>query len=83
VSEDGFGPEIFEKVRNFKPSPHAICTIHVALNEAPRYTAAEFEPDLNRAFNMFIGVADEARLKENFEATIHGAFPPFPMGNGA
>jgi phytoene dehydrogenase-like protein len=83
VGEDAFGPEISEKVRNFKPSPHAICTIHVALNEAPRYTAAEFDPDLNRAFNMFIGVADEAQLEENFNATIHGAFPPFPMGNGA
>jgi phytoene dehydrogenase-like protein len=83
VGEDGFGPDISKKVRNFKPSPHAICTIHLALNEPPRYAAATFEPDINRTYNLFFGVADEAQLGENFAATHHGEFPPFPMGNGA
>ena len=79
----GSAPEISEKLRYFKPSPHAICTLHLALNEPPEYSAAAFDPDLNRAFNMFVGVGDEETLEENFEATIHGRFPPFPMGNGA
>lgn len=83
VGDEGFGPEISEKLRHFKPSPHAICTLHLALNEPPEYSAAAFDPDLNRAFNMFVGVGDEETLEENFEATIHGRFPPFPMGNGA
>ena len=83
AGDDGFGPEISEKVRNFKPSPHAICTLHLALNEPPRYTSAEFEPDINRSYNTFLGVADEKHLEENFEATLHKEFPPYPMGNGA
>jgi len=83
VGEDGFGFGLSEKVRNFKPSPHAICTLHLALNEPPQYSAATFEPDINRTFNVIFGVADERQLEENFEATTRGEFPPFPMGNGA
>jgi len=83
VGDDGFGSGLSEKVRNFKPSPHAICTLHLALNEPPQYSAATFEPDINRTFNVIFGVADERQLEENFEATTRGEFPPFPMGNGA
>jgi phytoene dehydrogenase-like protein len=83
VGDDGFGTHLSEKVRNFKPSPHALCTIHLALNEPPQYSSATFDPDINRAFNIFFGVADERQLEENFEATKRGDFPPFPMGNGA
>ncbi|MFQ5692175.1 MAG: phytoene desaturase family protein [Nitrospinota bacterium] len=83
VGDEAFGPAISEKLRGFKPSPHVICTLHLALNEPPKYAAAEFEPDLDRSYNTFLGVADEAHLAENFEATMRGEFPPFPMGNGA
>ncbi|MFQ5912491.1 MAG: phytoene desaturase family protein, partial [Nitrospinota bacterium] len=83
AGEEAFGPVISEKLRKFKWSPHAICTLHLALNEPPRYTAAGFDPDLNRAFNVFLGVTTEEQLAENFHATHRGEFPPYPMGNGA
>ena len=83
AGEEAFGPVISEKLRKFKWSPHAICTLHLALNEPPRYSAARFDPDLNRAYNVFIGATTEGEVAENFHATQCGEFPPHPMGNGA
>ncbi len=83
LGDDAFDAELSEKVRNFKASPHALCTLHLALNEPPEYAAAAFDPDINRTFNIFFGVADEQQLEENFQATNRGDFPPFLMGNGA
>ena len=39
--------------------------MHLALNEAPRYTAAEeFDPDVARAWNMIFGADTTAELDQ-------------------
>lgn len=53
------------KARAFKLDEYSIFSVHLALEEPPRYRAAAFAPDLDRALKVGVGLdtpADFARL---------------------
>ena len=58
-----------------------LCTIHLALKEAPDFKAAKFEPDINKTFNIFWGADSTEEITDCFERIHDGELPPL-MGNG-
>jgi phytoene dehydrogenase-like protein len=83
VGEEAFEDDVVKKLKNWKWGDHTLCTIHLALNEAPKYASASFDPDINRTFNVFMGPETTEGFKENMEELERGEFPTRPMGNGA
>jgi phytoene dehydrogenase-like protein len=58
-------------------------TLHLALRDKPTYRCAEFDPDINRAFNIFFGMDDIEEVRTCFDHCAAGKFPHVLMGNGA
>jgi phytoene dehydrogenase-like protein len=83
VGEEHFGAELSQKIKGVQWAGHSLVVLHLALNEAPQYSAAKFDPDMNRAFNVVFGADRSEDFTENFEAIKRGEAPPKFMGNGA
>ncbi|MEE8109704.1 MAG: NAD(P)/FAD-dependent oxidoreductase [bacterium] len=83
AGEEHFSKEVVEKLRNWKWGAHSLATLHLALNEAPRYCAEEFDPAVNEAYNIFIGAEDSGEIRDCLKDVEEGRFPAKPMGNGA
>jgi phytoene dehydrogenase-like protein len=84
AGQEHFGREVSERVEHLQWSKHSLVTIHVALNDPPQYRAAEFDPDINRAYNIAFGVADSDELAQLFHGFIEqGRLPERFHGNGA
>jgi hypothetical protein len=58
-------------------------TLHLALRQRPTYRAAKFDPDIDRAFNIFFGMDDIDQVRSCFEDCAAEKFPSVLMGNGA
>jgi phytoene dehydrogenase-like protein len=83
AGEDHFGVDVAKKVADLQWSRHSLVTLHLALNEPPDYRAAEFEPNINEAFNMSFGVTTADELRGIFEAIDRQEMPQRMHGNGA
>src|SRR5258705_380064 len=62
---------------------HSLVTLHLALREKPRYRSAEFDPDIDRAFNIFFGMDNIEQVRSCFDHCAANKFPDVLMGNGA
>lgn len=78
-----FPEAVRAKLANWHWGDHSLVTIHLALNQPPAYAAAKFDPDIDRAFNIFFGFDDTDQVVRSFERCKASEFPDFPMGNGA
>lgn len=83
AGEENFDPELVEAVQGYRWASHSIVTLHLALEEPPRYAAAEFDPDVDRAFSVVMGVDDGAELRRMFDRIHEGRLPERLAGNGA
>ena len=83
AGESAFDDDIVQKIRKWKWGHHTLLTIHLALNEPPRYSSAPFDPDINRTFNVFMGPATTDEFYENMAELDRDEMPSRPMGNGA
>ncbi len=81
TGQDYFGAKLSKAAMEFKWANHALCTIHLALREAPDFSAAKFDPDINKPFNIFWGADSTEDITECFD-TIHRGEIPRLMGNG-
>lgn len=61
----------------------SLATLHLALREPPDYHAAEFDPDVARAYNLSFGADDSSQLEESMDDVMANRFPRLPVGNGA
>ena len=82
VGEEAFEGPIREKARSWKWNAHTLTTLHLALDEPPRYRAADFDPAVERAYNVFFGADDTADLEQSLADIARGQFPNGPVGNG-
>jgi phytoene dehydrogenase-like protein len=83
AGEQNFPASVVEGIRNFKWCSHSLVTLHLALNEAPRYAAAEkFDPDVARAWNMIYGADTTADIDRLFDEIHHQKLPTYLAGNG-
>jgi phytoene dehydrogenase-like protein len=55
VGPDQLPADFNAKVDNHHYTPWALYGVHLALNEAPRYTSTDFDPNVNRAMKQNIG----------------------------
>jgi phytoene dehydrogenase-like protein len=69
--------EVTERVRRFRLDEFSLFGVHVALREPPRYQAAAFDPDLDRALKVGIGFESLADFRALW-AQIRDGLPPDP-----
>jgi phytoene dehydrogenase-like protein len=78
-----FDDDVVTKARNWRwTGEHSLMTLHLALEEPPQYRAAEFDPDVNRSYNVQFGADDTRDLLLMFDEMHAGRFPSKPAGNG-
>ncbi len=81
---DYFAPPVRAKAQNWDwTSGGSLATIHLALREPPAYRAAEFDPDVARAYNISFGADDSRQLEESMADVTGERFPALPVGNGS
>jgi phytoene dehydrogenase-like protein len=80
---DNFGADLAAKVEAYKWAGHSVVTLHLALDEPPRYPAAEFDADVARAFLMVLGADSSEELTQAFAQIHAGRLPERLAGNGA
>jgi phytoene dehydrogenase-like protein len=56
VDEEHLEADFLKKIRHFVLDEFSIFGVHLALNDAPVHTAAGFNPDIDRAFKLNIGL---------------------------
>lgn len=64
-----------EKVDKFQYTGWTLYGLHLALNESPRFSAASFDPNINRALKWSIGAETMADLYSAFEDVKAGRAP--------
>ena len=72
-----------EGIKKFQWCSHSLVTLHLALNEPPRYTRAEaFDPDVARAWNMIFGADTTTEIDQCFDEIHRKKLPTHFAGNG-
>ncbi|MBI5966412.1 MAG: NAD(P)/FAD-dependent oxidoreductase [Deltaproteobacteria bacterium] len=56
VGEENLEEGLLKKIKNFKFDEFSLFGVHLALNEPPAHTSAKFDPDINMAFKLNIGL---------------------------
>ncbi len=69
---------VLEKVRDFKYSQWKLFGGHLALDEPPKYKAAEFDPDIQNAVNLCIGYESLDDFDAHLKALEAGRPPEQP-----
>ena len=80
---ENFDASLVEAINGYQWAGHSLVTLHLALSEPPRYTAAEFDPAVNEAFSFVLGVDDGSDIDSVFDQVHEGHLPVRLAGNGA
>jgi phytoene dehydrogenase-like protein len=83
AGEDLFPEDVRTKLNSWHWGNHSLVTLHLALRDRPRYRSASFDPDIDRAFNIFFGMDNIDQVRSCFDDCGVGKFPGVLMGNGA
>jgi phytoene dehydrogenase-like protein len=83
AGEELFPDSVRQKLDAWHWGNHSLVTLHLALRERPRYRSAAFDPDIDRAFNIFFGMDDIDQVARCFDDCAAKRFPDVLMGNGA
>lgn len=76
VGSEHLAPEFSRKVEGFKYSNTTpLFTLHLALNERLYWKAADYDPDVNRAFYLIAGLEGLHDLREIYEDCAGGRLP--------
>lgn len=84
VGPDHFSGEVRAKAEEWNwTDAYSLVTLHLALNEPPRYKAEEFDADVQRAYNVSFGADNTRELDLALKELEGGGFPQRMVGNGA
>lgn len=83
AGEENFPDDVVEAMRKWKWGSHTLGTLHLALDEPPQYSAGKFDPDVNQAYNIFLGADTSEDIRKSMSEVEEGAFPTVINGNGA
>jgi phytoene dehydrogenase-like protein len=83
AGEGAFGPELADRLRDYRWAASSLATLHLALAELPAYRAAAFDPDVDRAYGVYFGADGTEELERGFAAIRRGELPEAFAGNGA
>jgi phytoene dehydrogenase-like protein len=78
-----FPEDVRDKLNGWHWGNHSLVTLHLALRDRPIYKSRAFDPDIDRAFNIFFGMDDIEQVEQCFEDCGANKFPDVLMGNGA
>jgi len=67
--------EFAQKLDRFQYTPWTLFGLHLALNESPRFAAAAFEPNIDRALKWSIGAETMADLASAHQDVMAGRVP--------
>jgi phytoene dehydrogenase-like protein len=83
AGEERFPEDVRKKLNAWHWGNHSLVTLHLALRNRPTYRSAKFDPDIDRAFNIFFGMDDIEQVRSCFDECADEKFPRVLMGNGA
>jgi phytoene dehydrogenase-like protein len=83
AGEELFSEDVRKKLNGWHWGNHSLVTLHLALRRRPAYRSATFDPDIDRAFNIFFGMDDIDQVRSCFDDCAGEKFPAVLMGNGA
>lgn len=72
VGEAHLAPEFVEKTNGWDWEKWSLLGVHLALEEAPRFKAAESHPEINDAFIYVLGYESTDELKKHWDAIRNG-----------
>jgi phytoene dehydrogenase-like protein len=83
AGEHLFSQDVRRKLDAWHWGNHSLVTLHLALRQRPAYRSAQFDPDIDCAFNIFFGMDDIEQVRSCFDDCAAERFPKVLMGNGA
>ena len=75
VGRDQLPADFLAKVDKFHYTPWALFGLHLALQEAPRYTSTDYDPDVNNALKFNIGSETLKELLGVHDVVAQGRVP--------
>lgn len=75
VGEDKLDPEFVDMIKIWQWEKWSLCVLHLAMSEAPKFKAAESQPDFNQAFIHVLGYESLADLTAHWDAMSNGEMP--------
>ena len=72
VGEKNLDQEFVEKIKIWQWEKWSLFDVHMALAEAPRFTAAASNPDIDKAFIYLLGCETSEELKKQWDAIRKG-----------
>jgi phytoene dehydrogenase-like protein len=67
--------KLVEQVENLQHMDWSYYSAHLALREAPQYRAAEFDPDIQRAWVLNVGYETVEELNQDWQTVREGKLP--------
>ncbi len=85
LAPDAFPSELRERIAGgaIAHQPWSLFSVHLALSEVPRYEAAQFDPDVDRAWVVNLGYASTEQLDDDWSAARAGRVPKMAHPNAA
>jgi phytoene dehydrogenase-like protein len=80
VGEQYLDKGLVRKINAWKWHDWTIFGAHISLNEAPRYRAAQDNPQVNEAFHPVFGYDEPADLLRHYQILERGELPDDPSG---
>lgn len=75
VGEDKLDNDFVEMIKIWQWEKWSLFNVHMALEEAPNFTAAASDPEINNAFIYVLGYESSEELKNHWEAMRNGELP--------
>lgn len=72
VGEEHLTPDFVRRTKDFEWEGTSLCGVHMALTQAPEFSAAAGNPDLNRSFIYVLGCDTEDELIAHWEGIRRG-----------
>ncbi|MDO8634679.1 MAG: NAD(P)/FAD-dependent oxidoreductase [Dehalococcoidia bacterium] len=79
VGEEHLEKEFIAKLKTWQWEKFSLMTMHLCLEEPPRFKAASSDPDLDKAFIYILGVDREEQVIAEFEALYKGELLEKPI----
>jgi len=82
VGEDKLDSGFVSQIKNFKPEAWSLFTMHLSLWDAPNFTAAAQNPDINKALMYVWGLDTMQGVLDHFNAAMSGKLSENPIFYG-
>ena len=72
VGEDNLDSDFVDKIKAWQWEKYSLMGLHLALKEAPDFTVAASDPEINKAFIYILGYETTEELIDDYEAIYRG-----------